>query len=54
MILFTSKQIQDKVTEMAHAIDLKHIIEDNVIMICVLNGGVMFFSDLVRNMSTDV
>jgi hypoxanthine phosphoribosyltransferase len=23
-------------------------------MICVLNGGVMFFSDLVRNMSTDV
>ena len=54
MILFTSQQIQDKVTEMAYAIDLKHTIEDNVVMICVLNGGVMFFSDLVRNMSTDV
>jgi hypoxanthine phosphoribosyltransferase len=54
MILFTSKQIQDKVTEMAHAIDLKHTVDDNVVMICVLNGGVMFFSDLVKNMSTDI
>jgi len=54
MILITSKQIQDKVTEMAHAIDFKHLKNDEVVMICVLNGGVMFFSDLVRNMSTDV
>jgi hypoxanthine phosphoribosyltransferase len=54
MILFTSKQIQDKVTEMAHTIDFKHTSNDEVVMICVLNGGVMFFSDLVRNMSTDV
>jgi hypoxanthine phosphoribosyltransferase len=54
MILFTSKQIQDKVTEMAHAIDFKHTTNDDIVMICVLNGGVMFFSDLVRNMSTDV
>ena len=53
-ILFTSKQIQDKVTEMAHTIDLKHASNDEIVMICVLNGGVMFFSDLVRNMSTDV
>jgi hypoxanthine phosphoribosyltransferase len=54
MILFTLTQIQDKVTEMAHAIDLKHTVNDDVVMICVLNGGVMFFSDLVRNMSTNV
>ena len=54
MILFTSTQIQDKVTEMAHAIDLKHTVNDDVVMICVLNGGIMFFSDLVRNMSTNV
>jgi hypoxanthine phosphoribosyltransferase len=39
---------------MAHAIDLKHTVNDDVVMICVLNGGVMFFSDLVRNMSTNV
>ena len=54
MILITSQQIQDKVTEMAHAIDFKHTSNDEIVMICVLNGGVMFFSDLVRNMSTDV
>lgn len=54
MILFTSKQIQDKVTEIAHAIDSKHTIDDDVVMICVLNGGFMFFSDLVKNMSTNI
>jgi hypoxanthine phosphoribosyltransferase len=54
MILFTSKQIQDKVTEIAQSIDFKHTVDDNVVMICVLNGGFMFFSDLVKNMSTDI
>jgi hypoxanthine phosphoribosyltransferase len=54
MILFTSKQIQDKVTEIAHAIAFKHTIDDDVVVICVLNGGFMFFSDLVKNMSTDI
>ena len=53
-VLFTSEQIQDKVTEIAHAIDFKHTSNDDVVMICVLNGGFMFFSDLVKNMSTDV
>jgi hypoxanthine phosphoribosyltransferase len=54
MILFTSEQIQDKVTEIAHAIDFKHTVDDDVVMICLLNGGFMFFSDLVKNMSTDI
>ena len=54
MILFTSEQIQDKVAEMAQYIDFKHTADDDVVMICVLNGGFMFFSDLVKNMSTDV
>ena len=54
MILFTSEQIQDKVIEIAHYIDFKHTVDDNVVMICVLNGGFMFFSDLVKNMSTDI
>jgi hypoxanthine phosphoribosyltransferase len=53
-VLFTSEQIQDKVTEIAHAIDFKHTSNDDVVMICVLNGGFMFFSDLVKNMSTNV
>jgi hypoxanthine phosphoribosyltransferase len=54
MILFTSEQIQSKVTQIAHSIDFKHTTLDDVVMICVLNGGFMFFSDLVKNMSTDV
>ncbi len=54
MILFTSEQIQNKVAEMAHAIDFKHTANDDVVMICVLNGGFMFFSDLVKNMSINV
>jgi hypoxanthine phosphoribosyltransferase len=53
-VLFTSEQIQDKVTEIAHAIDFKHTSNDDVVMICVLNGGFMFFSDLVKHMSTNV
>ena len=54
MILFTSEQIQSKVTQIAHSIDFKHTTNDDVVMICVLNGGFMFFSDLVKNMSIDV
>ena len=54
MILFTSEQIQDKVTQIAHYIDFKHTADSDVVMICVLNGGFMFFSDLVKNMSTNV
>lgn len=54
MILFTSEQIQEKVKEIAISIDSKHTANDNVVMICVLNGGFMFFSDLVQNMWTDI
>jgi hypoxanthine phosphoribosyltransferase len=53
MILFTSEQIQEKVKELAHRISFKHTVDDDVVMICVLNGGFMFFSDLVKNMSVD-
>jgi hypoxanthine-guanine phosphoribosyltransferase len=48
MILFTSEQIQEKVKELAHRISFKHTVDDDVVMICVLNGGFMFFSDLVK------
>lgn len=54
MILFTSEQIQEKVKEIAISIDSKHTANDDVVMICVLNGGFIFFSDLVQNMWTDI
>lgn len=53
-ILFTSEQIQEKVKEIAISIDSKHTTNDDVVMICVLNGGFMFFSDLVQNMWTNI
>jgi hypoxanthine phosphoribosyltransferase len=53
-VLFTSEKIQNKVIEIAHAITSKHTSDDDVVMICLLNGGFMFFSDLVRNMSINV
>jgi hypoxanthine phosphoribosyltransferase len=53
MILFTSEQIQDKVKEMALTISFKHTSKDDIVMICLLNGGFMFFSDLVKNISLD-
>lgn len=54
MILFTSEQIQEKVKEIAISIDSRHTANDDVVMICVLNGGFMFFSDLVQNMWTNI
>jgi len=53
-VLFNSEDIQNKVSQIAVHIDSKHAEDDDVVMICVLNGGFMFFSDLVKNMSTNV
>jgi len=49
-VLLNTEEIQNKIAEMAAYIDSKHSEEDEVVMICVLNGGFMFFSDLVKQM----
>jgi hypoxanthine phosphoribosyltransferase len=54
MILFTRDQIRNKTKTLSHRISSKHTEEDEVVMICVLNGGFMFFSDLVKNISIDI
>lgn len=53
-ILFTPEQIQNKVKEMADTISSKHTVNDDIVMICLLNGGFMFFSDLVKHMSYEI
>jgi len=53
-VLFNTEEIQNKIAQMATHIDSKHSEEDEVVMICVLNGGFMFFSDLVKQMLKDV
>ena len=51
-VLFTEEEIKKKVVEIA-----KKISEDykgkKVLMLCILKGSVIFFSDLVRNLDID-
>jgi len=51
-VLFTEEEIRKKVAEIA-----KNISEDykgkKVLMLCILKGSVIFFSDLVRNLDID-
>lgn len=52
--MFTRKQIQARVEELATHISNNHLDPLNPpVMICVLKGGFMFFSDLVKNMNID-
>ncbi len=53
-ILFDEQQIQEKVKEIANQINLRHQIYDDVVMICLLNGGMMFYTDLIRNITLDI
>jgi hypoxanthine phosphoribosyltransferase len=46
--LFTSKEIQDKVKELAKTIAATKT-ENPPVFICVLNGAFMFFTDLVKH-----
>lgn len=47
MILFTSNQIQEKINELAKTIANEYV-DKKLAMVCVLNGGYMFFSDLSK------
>jgi hypoxanthine phosphoribosyltransferase len=54
-ILFTSHQIKDKVKELAKSINKTHKHDDTpIVMVCLLNGGFMFYSELVKNVTVDV
>jgi hypoxanthine phosphoribosyltransferase len=53
-ILFTKDQIQEKVRELADEINSRHHMEDDIVMICLLNGGMMFYTDLIRHIVLDI
>jgi hypoxanthine phosphoribosyltransferase len=48
MILFTEKEIQNKVGEIAYNLKKRHH-DQPPVFICVLNGAFMFFTDLVKH-----
>ncbi len=47
-MLFTKKQIQNRIKEIAHQINIDYQNEDQLIIIGVLNGAIFFFSDLCK------
>ena len=56
-ILIPEYKIERRVRAMAHKLSEEHKNSGNSlppVMICVLNGGFMFFTDLVRDMGIDV
>ena len=56
-LIIRQKEIQKRVQELAADIVKEHKASGDImppVMICVLNGGFMFFTDLIRNMNLDV
>ena len=54
MVLFTEEEIQTRVKSLATEVSYKNNPENNSrVMIGVLNGAFMFFTDLVRNLEVD-
>ncbi|MCC6600540.1 MAG: hypoxanthine phosphoribosyltransferase, partial [Crocinitomicaceae bacterium] len=47
-VLFTEQQIEDAVKQMAMRINDLNL--DSAVFLCVLNGGFMFFSDLIKHL----
>ena len=52
-ILLTEEQIKHLVNVLAYEINNKHK-NDNIVMICLLKGGFLFFSDLVKQIKVNV
>jgi len=53
-ILLDEKAIQSRVRELAAEIERDHPDDDEIHLVCVLKGGFMFMSDLVRHMGPRV
>ncbi len=50
-VLLTESQIQARVAELGHAISHDYADTENLLLICILKGGVMFLTDLMRHIS---
>ena len=52
-ILFTEKEIQTRIGEIAEKID-RDFVDGDLVAVCILKGSVMFFADLMRRMKIPV
>jgi hypoxanthine phosphoribosyltransferase len=53
-VILTEKQIQDRIKEMGEEITQAYSEDDDIIMLCVLRGAVLFMSDLSREINLPV
>jgi len=50
-VLFTQSDIQTKIDQLANQLASKHQQDPTpIVLVCILNGGFMFFSDLVKSL----
>ncbi len=52
-VLISAEQIQTRVTEIAHQLNKKYE-GQSPIFICILKGGFLFFSDLIKQLSMNL
>ncbi len=53
-VILTEKQIKDRIKEMGEEITQAYSEDDDIIMLCVLRGAVLFMSDLAREINLPV
>lgn len=53
-VMFDEKALADKVTELGKIISADYKPEDEIVMVSILKGSVMFYTDLVRAVSLPV
>jgi hypoxanthine phosphoribosyltransferase len=53
-IILTEKQIQNAVNILADDLTARHSSNEKIVMICLLKGGFMFFSDLTKQIKTPI
>ncbi len=53
-VVLTEKQIQDRIKEMGKEITKAYSKDDDIIMLCVLRGAILFMSDLAREINLPV
>lgn len=52
-VLITEKELAEKVKELGALISSDYVGEQ-VLMVCILRGSIVFFSDLIRNINGDI
>lgn len=53
-VLLTEEQLQARIAELGAEISRDYAGQDNLLLICILRGGVLFLTDLIRNIDVPV